>query len=93
VEVDFEPTGFRWLEANDADGVIAFAASRPKANGPGLCLQLLAGLSSRYRVGLPRGGRWRELLNTDDERYGGGGVSNQSSRSEKPWHDQPFSRS
>jgi 1,4-alpha-glucan branching enzyme len=30
----------------------------------------------RYRVGVPFGGRWREILNSDDERYFGSGVVN-----------------
>ena len=28
-----------------------------------------------YRIGLPRAGRWREVINTDDPRYGGSGVT------------------
>ena len=30
----------------------------------------------RYRVGVPVGGRWREVLNTDAETYGGSGQGN-----------------
>jgi 1,4-alpha-glucan branching enzyme len=30
----------------------------------------------RWRVGLPRGGAWREVLNTDAERYGGANLGN-----------------
>ena len=45
-----------------------------------------------YRVGLPRGGRWREVLNTDATGYGGSNVVNGPIEAEeKPWHDQPFS--
>ena len=46
-----------------------------------------------YRVGLPRGGRWIELLNTDSVLYGGSGVGNLGgvAAEAKPWHDQPFS--
>ena len=29
-----------------------------------------------YQVGLPRAGRWREVLNTDAVTYGGSGVGN-----------------
>jgi 1,4-alpha-glucan branching enzyme len=29
-----------------------------------------------FRIGVPAGGRYRELLNTDDERYGGSGILN-----------------
>ena len=46
-----------------------------------------------YRLGLPKGGTWPELLNTDSELYGGSGVGNLGGvqAEEKPWHDQPFS--
>ena len=46
-----------------------------------------------YRIGLPRAGRWRELVNTDSELYGGSGVGNMGgvTAEEKPWHDQPYS--
>ena len=70
------------------------AASRPKASEPWFCVCNFSAVSRpRYRVGLPRAGRWRELLNTDDERYGGGGVGNAGGlpAEQKPWHDQPFS--
>ena len=94
-EVDFEPSGFRWLEANDADAnVIAFARFAAESTRTLVCICNFSPVSRpRYRVGLPRGGRWRELLNTDDERYGGGGVSNAGELpvEQKPWHDQPFS--
>ena len=94
-EVDFEPSGFRWLEANDADAnVIAFARFAAESTRTLVCICNFSPVSRpRYRVGLPRGGRWRELLNTDDERYGGGGVSNSGelAAEQKPWHEQPFS--
>jgi 1,4-alpha-glucan branching enzyme len=46
-----------------------------------------------YRIGLPRGGRWREVLNTDADGYGGSGVGNYGGIEavEEPWHGQPFS--
>jgi 1,4-alpha-glucan branching enzyme len=46
-----------------------------------------------YRLGLPRAGRWRELVNTDSELYGGSGVGNMGgvTAQAKPWHDQPYS--
>ena len=45
-----------------------------------------------YRIGLPRGGRWREVLNTDAAGYGGSNVVNGAVAAEEtPWHDQPFS--
>jgi 1,4-alpha-glucan branching enzyme len=46
-----------------------------------------------YRVGLPLGGVWTELLNTDSAYYGGTGVGNlgEVTAEQRPWHDQPFS--
>ncbi len=46
-----------------------------------------------YRVGMPRAGRWREVLNTDSPYYGGSGVGNLGAVEAEPvaWHDQPFS--
>ena len=46
-----------------------------------------------YRVGLPRPGSWREVLNSDAEGYGGSGVGNFGGVEAvaEPWHGQPFS--
>jgi 1,4-alpha-glucan branching enzyme len=46
-----------------------------------------------YRLGLPRSGRWRELVNTDADTYGGGNVGNMGGveAGPIPWHSQPFS--
>jgi 1,4-alpha-glucan branching enzyme len=94
-EVDFEPAGFRWLEANDADAnVIAFLRlSRDEKRTVACVCNFSPVPRPGYRVGLPMGGRWRELLNTDDQRYGGGGSGNAGGiqAETKPWHDQPFS--
>jgi 1,4-alpha-glucan branching enzyme len=46
-----------------------------------------------YRVGLPRDGAWREVLNTDAEFYGASGVGNLGGVEavEEPLHGRPFS--
>ncbi|HZP30111.1 MAG TPA: 1,4-alpha-glucan branching protein GlgB, partial [Acidimicrobiia bacterium] len=92
---DFEPAGFRWLEADDADAnVIAFARLAADGRRAVVCACNFSPVPrTGYRLGLPAGGRWRELLNTDEVRYGGGGVGNPRpvAAEERPWHDQPFS--
>ncbi len=47
----------------------------------------------RYRVGLPRPGRWAELLNTDAHEWGGSGLGNMGEvwASDTSWHGQPYS--
>jgi 1,4-alpha-glucan branching enzyme len=46
-----------------------------------------------YRVGIPRGGRWKELLNSDAPVYGGSGQGNCGGVEAGPvkWHHQPYS--
>ena len=46
-----------------------------------------------YRVGLPSGGAWLEVLNSDDLHLGGSGVGNggQVQATDRTWHGQPFS--
>jgi 1,4-alpha-glucan branching enzyme len=93
-ELDSDPTGFWWLEPNDADdNVIAFAR---RGAGDDV-LVFVANLSpiprEGYRLGLPRSGSWREALNTDAEVYGGGNVGNLGAVTPEPvpWHGQPVS--
>jgi len=47
----------------------------------------------RYQVGLPRAGRWREVINTDAFAYGGSGVGNRGviEAVPEPSHGQPAS--
>jgi 1,4-alpha-glucan branching enzyme len=46
-----------------------------------------------YRVGVPRDGVWRVLLDSDDPRYGGSGMVAESAvvAGERGWHGQPHS--
>jgi 1,4-alpha-glucan branching enzyme len=94
-EFDFEPAGFRWLDPNDApNNVFAFVRFDAKGGGPLVCVLNLSPVPRQaYRVGLPAGGSWREVLNTDSSRYGGSGVGNAGAVAAEttPWHDQPFS--
>ena len=94
-EVDSEPSGFWWLEPNDADAnVIAFAR---QSRDSGRIVVFAANLSpvprERYRLGLPRSTRWREALNTDSTFYGGSDVGNLGGLEPEPvpWNGQPVS--
>jgi 1,4-alpha-glucan branching enzyme len=94
-ELDFDHTGFWWIEANAADdNVLAFA--RRDASGERVIV-FAANFSPvarpGYRIGLPRSGRWNEVLNTDSSAYGGGDVGNLGGVDATPlgWHDQPYS--
>ncbi|MEU4741330.1 1,4-alpha-glucan branching protein GlgB [Actinosynnema sp. NPDC023658] len=91
---DNKPEGFSWIDANDSAGnVLSFL--RIGEDGSVLaCVANFAGQPHRdYRVGLPVAGRWREVVNTDSEIYGGSGVGNLGAveAEEHPWHGRPAS--
>jgi 1,4-alpha-glucan branching enzyme len=94
-EIDDDPSGFRWLEPNDAaNNVVAFARFEAKGERSVVCVLNLSPVPRyEYRVGMPASGRWREALNTDSAYYGGSGVGNLGAVEAEatPWHDQPFS--
>jgi len=90
---DFDPSGFEWIDANDADAsVLTFVR---KADGsPNVLVALnFTPVPREVRVGVPHGGRWREVLNSDATLYGGSGVGNQGWRDseELPAHGRPWS--
>ncbi len=75
---DAEPSGFSWLEWQDADDSI-FAFVRYGADGdPPVVVvsNMTPVVRERYRLGVPRAGWWRERLNTDSALYGGSNVGN-----------------
>ena len=94
-EDDFQPTGFRWLEPNDAaQNVLAFMRVGTDPKRPLVCVCNLSPVPRyQYRLGLPLRGHWREVLNSDAGYYGGSDVGNLGDvkTDATPWHDQPFS--
>jgi 1,4-alpha-glucan branching enzyme len=91
---DTSPAGFSWIDANDA-GNNTFSFLRWGDDGSVLaCVANFAGTPHEgYRLGLPRAGRWEEVVNTDATVYGGSGVGNMGVVTATPeaWHGQPAS--
>ncbi|WP_457186901.1 1,4-alpha-glucan branching protein GlgB [Nocardioides sp. P5_E3] len=89
---DNEPSGFQWVDANDA-GANTFSFVRRSPGAPDLvCVANFAGTPHEgYRLGLPSAGRWTEILNTDAESYHGSGVGNLGAvtATEGEHHGQP----
>jgi 1,4-alpha-glucan branching enzyme len=77
-ELDADPAGFAWIEANDAAAnVLAFCRFGEGRRRALVCVANLSPVPREgYRIGLPHGGRWREVLNTDALAYGGSGHGN-----------------
>ena len=94
-EVDFDPHGFRWLDANDVQrNVVAFLRVAADDERTIACVCNFSPVPrEQYRIGLPHGGRWRELINTDSELYGGSNVGNLGGvdAERTPWQGQPYS--
>jgi 1,4-alpha-glucan branching enzyme len=92
-QIDVMTDGFQWLIGDDGAGnTLAFA----RWAEDGSCLISVTNFSpvphEHYRLPIPANGQWREILNTDDQRYGGSGVTNSSLRLVKEEHrGQPFS--
>ncbi len=91
---DTLPQGFGWIDANDATGnVFSFL----RWGDDGSVLACVANFSpvphENYRLGLPKRGRWDEVVNTDAETYGGSGVGNLGAitATGESWHGQPTS--
>jgi 1,4-alpha-glucan branching enzyme len=77
-QVDYEPAGFQWMDCSDADqSVVAFVRRGRSPRDLVLVVCNFTPVSRHgYRVGVPSGGFYRELLNTDAEFYGGTNVGN-----------------
>jgi 1,4-alpha-glucan branching enzyme len=69
---DFSADGFRWVRRGDWEqSVLGFLRNEIL-----VVLNFTPVLRHNYRIGVPRGGRWREALNSDAADYGGSGVGN-----------------
>jgi 1,4-alpha-glucan branching enzyme len=77
-ELDFDAAGFEWVDHCDAhNSVLVFLRkSRDAARTVLVLCNLTPVPRLDYRVGVPRGGFWREALNSDAAAYGGSGAGN-----------------
>jgi 1,4-alpha-glucan branching enzyme len=93
---DFVAEGFRWIDANDADQS-CYSFLRLPVGVPGRPVACLANLTPvprhGYRVGLPEGGEWEIILNTDAPQFAGSGVEAGPvlRTDEVEWHGHPHS--
>jgi 1,4-alpha-glucan branching enzyme len=95
-ELDCDPAGFEWVDAGDAAAsVLSFLRKAGRPGEPPILVVCNFTPVPRegYRVGVPTGGTWRELVNTDAETYGGSGWGNLGGVEAEavPAHGRPFS--
>jgi 1,4-alpha-glucan branching enzyme len=91
---DFSPEGFRWVQRGDWEAsVLAFLRQAPDS-APLLVVCNFTPIPRRnYRIGVPQGGRWREILNSDAEYYGGSGIGNYGGADAQPMPYEDYSQS
>jgi 1,4-alpha-glucan branching enzyme len=77
-EVDFENAGFEWVDFSDQESsIISFLRKGRSTRDTVLVVCNFTPVPRlNYRVGVPEGGFWKELLNSDASDYGGDGFGN-----------------
>ncbi|QKJ33136.1 1,4-alpha-glucan branching protein GlgB [Mucilaginibacter mali] len=94
-EKGFESTGFEWLDGGNAnDSVLVYVR---KGTDPDddivVVLNMTPVVRHNQRTGVPAGGKWKQLFNSDEKKYWGSGVGNAeiSISEEEGWHGKDHS--
>ena len=93
---DCHAGGFEWVDASDAG---ASVMSFLRRGDDGTSILVVCNFTpvprENYRVGVPYGGYWRELLNSDATIYWGSGMGNAggATAEAETWNGRPFSMS
>ena len=94
-ELDCDPAGFEWIDCDDSDSSVISLIRKGKSTSAiilAVC-NFTPVPRTNYGVGVPRGGYWRELLNSDGAEYGGSGMGNAGGQHADPTslHGRPHS--
>jgi len=94
-ELDFSPEGFEWIDYQDMHNTTLSFIRKSRA-----CREFVLAVFNftpfvrrNYRVGVPRGGFWKEILNSDAREYDGSGQGNDGGVQAEAvkWHHRPCS--
>jgi 1,4-alpha-glucan branching enzyme len=77
-QLDFSPDGFEWIDYHDSQNATLSFIRKARASHESVLavFNFMPALRRNYRVGVPRGGFWTEILNSDAKAYGGSGQGN-----------------
>ncbi|MFV2195875.1 1,4-alpha-glucan branching protein GlgB [Nocardiopsis sp. LOL_012] len=92
--LDTDPAGFQWLDAGDHQGNTVTYLRRGEDGSALVCgVNFSPVPRPGLRVGLPSGGRWNRVLDSDEPRFGGSGYEGPAhvQAQEREWNGQPFS--
>ena len=94
-QADFDSTGFEWIDASDNhNSVMSFVRRETdRVSEIVVILNLTPVPRPKYRIGLPRPGKWFEVLNTDAAIYGGSNTGKYGSvmADDQDMHNQSYS--
>ncbi|MGF1501345.1 MAG: 1,4-alpha-glucan branching protein GlgB [Paracoccaceae bacterium] len=91
---DARPEGFEWIDGAATDASVYAWLRKAEGSAPVLAVFNFAGVAhTDWRLGVPEGGTWAEILNTDAGVYGGGDRGNLGGVAAEavPAHGQPHS--
>ena len=93
-QLDCDPAGFEWIDANDAlSSVLSYLRKGQTPDDDVVVVLNFTPLPRHnYKVGVPRGGHWQEILNSDATLYGGSGQGNLGGAAAVPvsCHGRPY---
>lgn len=90
-EVDFDWTGFEWIDCRDADNsVLTFVRKAKNGDFVVVVCSFTPEVRHGYRIGVPLPGVYREVFNSDRAAFGGSDVKNEGSIYAEitPWHER-----
>jgi 1,4-alpha-glucan branching enzyme len=94
-ELDCDPNGFEWIDGSDSQqSILSFVRKTPGGDELVLVICNFTPVPRyNYRVGVPRSGYWKEILNSDSRDYGGSDFGNLggAEAAEVPSHGRPHS--
>ncbi|MDY6814353.1 MAG: 1,4-alpha-glucan branching protein GlgB [Pseudomonadota bacterium] len=90
---DYYGDGFEWIDCHDSPQSTISYLRRGESEVTVVVINFTPVPRYGYRIGVPYGGRWVEVLNSDSEYYGGSNVGNPCGLEarEVPWMDRPCS--
>lgn len=93
-QLDFSLEGFAWIDCHDADNsVISYLRLARDGVFVVVVLNFTPVPRHHYRVGVPKGGTYHEIFNSDASLYGGSGIGNmgRTHATPEPWNEHPHS--
>ena len=93
-ELDHDHAGFQWIDGGNADqNILSFLRFDATGNPIAVVVNFAGHPYHNFRLGLPKPGVWKEIMNTDAEIYGGSGVGNFGGvqTQEHQSHGRPYS--